>query len=190
VREPHDLGYDFYCQSRGLLEHLVRQCTLEQPNVRFFGDCAVLGLVYRDGHVEAVRCGNDGESRTVAADLVVDAGGRGSRAPRWLSEMGFQPPAETTIGMDLAYASTHFRVPEYYDRRESFTAFDWPWPDSVNWELSANGAVMEIIENDVWHLTLAGQFGDYPPRDEQGFLPLPNLCIPPSSMNSSKTQSE
>lgn len=170
VREPHDLGYDFYCQSRGLLEHCVRQCTLEQPNVRFLGDCAVQGLVYRDGHVEGVRCASDGENRALSTDLVVDACGRGSHAPRWLSEMGFQAPLETTIGVDLAYASTHFRVPEDYDRRESLVGFDWPSPNSINCELSANSAIIEIIEGDVWHLTLAGRFGDYPPRDEEGFF--------------------
>ena len=170
VREPHDLGIDFYCQSRGLLEHCIRQRTLEQPNVQFHSDRAVQGLVYRDGHVEGVRCESDGESRALTADLVVDASGRGSRAPRWLSELGFQPPAETTIGVDLAYASTHFRVPEDYDRRESLTVFDWPSPDSAHSELSANSAVMEIIEGDVWHLTLAGRFGNYPPRDEEGFF--------------------
>ena len=170
VREPHDLGYDFYCQSRGLLEHSVRQCTLEQPNVRFLDDCAVQGLVYRDGRVEGVRCGSDGQSRAVAADLVVDAGGRGARAPRWLSEMGFQPPAESKIGVDLAYASTHFRIPEDYDRREVLVGFDWPSPDSANCELSANSGLIEIIEGDVWHLTLAGRFGDYPPRDDEGFF--------------------
>ncbi len=170
VREPHDLGYDFYCQSRGLLEHCVRQCTLEQTNVRFLGDCAVQGLVYRDGHVEGVLCESDGESRALSTDLVVDACGRGSRAPRWLSEMGFQASAETTIGVDLAYASTHFRVPEDYDRQESLVGFDWPSPDSINCELSANSALLEIVEGDVWHLTLAGRFGDYPPRDEEGFF--------------------
>jgi 2-polyprenyl-6-methoxyphenol hydroxylase-like FAD-dependent oxidoreductase len=170
VREPHDLGIDSYCQSRGLLEHCVRQCTLERQNVRFLGDCAVQGLVYRDGRVEGVRYESNGESRALVTDLVVDACGRGSRAPRWLSEMGFQAPAETTIGVDLAYASTHFRVPEDYDRRESLVGFDWPSPNSINCELSANSALIEIIEGDVWHLTLAGRFGGYPPRDEEGFF--------------------
>jgi 2-polyprenyl-6-methoxyphenol hydroxylase-like FAD-dependent oxidoreductase len=170
VREPRDLGIDLYCQSRGLLEHCVRECTLELPNVRFHGECTVQGLIYRHGRVDGVQCGDNGSSHALAADLVVDASGRGSRTPRWLSEMGFQPPAETTIGVDLAYASTHFRVPDDYDRRESLMAFDWPSPDSVNCERSANSAIMEIIEGDVWHLTLAGRFGDYPPREEEGFF--------------------
>jgi 2-polyprenyl-6-methoxyphenol hydroxylase-like FAD-dependent oxidoreductase len=148
----------------------MRQCTLEQQNVRFLRDSAVQGLVCRDGRVEGVRWGSNGESSVLATDLVVDACGRGSRAPRWLSEMGFQAPAETTIGVDLAYASTHFRVPEDYDRQESLVGFDWPSPNSINCELSANSALLEIVEGDVWHLTLAGRFGDYPPRDEEGFF--------------------
>src|SRR5882724_12326148 len=32
VREPQDLGIDWYAQSRGLLEYCVRQCTLEFTN--------------------------------------------------------------------------------------------------------------------------------------------------------------
>ena len=170
VREPRDLGYDFYGQSRGLLEHCMRQCTLEQQNVRFLSDSVVQGLVCRDARVEGVRWGSNGESSVLATDLVVDACGRGSRAPRWLNEMGFQAPTESIIGVDLAYASTHFRVPENYDRRESLVGFDWPSPDSANCELSANSGLIEIIEGGVWHLTLAGRFGDYPPRDEEGFF--------------------
>jgi hypothetical protein len=170
VREPRDLGIDFYCQSRGLLEYCVRQCTLQHANVKFQGDCMVQALVYERGRVIGVQCRHDDASQTIAADLVVDAGGRGSHAPHWLTELGFPAPAETTIGVDLAYASTHFRVPADYDRQESLIVFDWPSPDSANSALSANSAIMEIIEGDTWHLTLAGRFGDYPPRDEAGFF--------------------
>jgi 2-polyprenyl-6-methoxyphenol hydroxylase-like FAD-dependent oxidoreductase len=170
VREPCDLGLDFYCQSRGLLEYCVRQATLQHTKVSLQSDCTVQELVCRNRRVEGVRYATDGSSQFVATDLVVDTGGRGSRAPRWLRELGFEAPNETAIGVDLAYASTHFRVPDDYDRRECMLAFDWPSPDSINSTASANGAVMEIIEGDVWHLTLAGRFGEYPPRDEAGFL--------------------
>src|SRR5215469_8387536 len=170
VRKPRDLGIDFYQQSRGLLEYCVRQCTVEYANVAFHADCSVHGVLSRGARVEGVRYSEDSEMRTLAADLVVDAGGRGSHAPRWLRELGFQAPAETTIGVDLAYASTYFRVPDDYDKRKCLTAFDWPSPDSANTETSANSAVMEIIEGNIWHLTLAGRFGDYPPRDEAGFF--------------------
>jgi hypothetical protein len=29
---------------------------------------------------------------------------------------------------------------------------------------------MEVIENNTWHITLAGRFGNYPPHDVEGFL--------------------
>jgi 2-polyprenyl-6-methoxyphenol hydroxylase-like FAD-dependent oxidoreductase len=106
VREPRDFGLDFFQQSRGLLEYCVRQCTLEHTNVKFRDNCAAQGLVCRDNHVEGVQYGDEGALHTLAADLVVEAGGRGSHAPRWLAELGFKTPAETTIGVDFAYASS------------------------------------------------------------------------------------
>jgi 2-polyprenyl-6-methoxyphenol hydroxylase-like FAD-dependent oxidoreductase len=35
AREPSDLGIDFYCQSRGLLEYCVREATLQHANITF-----------------------------------------------------------------------------------------------------------------------------------------------------------
>ncbi len=165
VREPRDFGVDFYQQSRGLLEYCVRQCTLDCTNVKFQNECAVQGVVCRSSHVEGVRYNRNGDSSFLAAELVVDAGGRGSHAPRWLRELGFQSPAETSIGVDLAYASTKFRVPEDCDRQERLIGFDWAIaPDCPN------HGILEIIEGDLWHVTLSGRFGKYPPHDEAGFL--------------------
>jgi 2-polyprenyl-6-methoxyphenol hydroxylase-like FAD-dependent oxidoreductase len=165
VREPRDFGVDFYQQSRGLLEYCVRQCTLDCKNVKFQNECSVQGLVSRSGHVEGVRFNNHGESSFVAANLVVDAGGRGSHAPRWLQELGFQSPTETAIGVDLAYASTKFHVPADCDRQERFIGFDW----GIAPDCPSSG-LLEIIEGNLWHVTLAGRFGQYPPQEEAGFL--------------------
>ena len=164
VREPRDLGFDITCHSRGLLEHCVRQCTLEHTNITFASESTVQGLVYEDGRVCGVRYHQAGEDHTVAADFVVDAGGRRSQAPRWLTELGFRAPEETTIGVDIAYASTKFRVPAEYDEPERLLIFFGPPPDFPN------GGIMEIIEHQTWHVTLVGRFGAYPPHDEAGFL--------------------
>ena len=56
MRRPYDLGFDIYSQSRGLLEHCVRQCTLALANVRFQTDCRVENLIYEDAWVQGVRC--------------------------------------------------------------------------------------------------------------------------------------
>jgi 2-polyprenyl-6-methoxyphenol hydroxylase-like FAD-dependent oxidoreductase len=164
VREPRDLGFDITCHSRGLLEHCVRQCTRQHPNITFAYQSTVQGLVGSDGHVRGLQYTQAGEPRTLATDLVVDAGGRQSQAPRWLTELGFQAPEATTIGVDMAYASTKFRVPDDYDELERLLVVIGPPPDYPN------AAVMEIIEDQTWHVTLAGRFGDYPPHDSEGFL--------------------
>jgi hypothetical protein len=165
VRVPRDFGVDFFQQSRGLLEHCVRQCTLDCTNVKFQTSCAVEALVCRSSYVEGVRYNRNGESGFLTADLVVEAGGPGSHAPRWLRELGFQSPAETSIGVDLAYASTKFRVPADCDRQERLIGFDWAIAPEC-----PNSGLLEIVEGDLWHVTLAGRFGQYPPRDEAGFL--------------------
>ncbi len=164
MREPRDLGIDIYCQSRGLLEHCVRQCTLASANVKYRTGGAVEGLVWEKGRIGGVRFADEGRSSSLSADLIVDAGGRGSCAPRWLTEQGFPVAAETTIGVDFAYASTKYRIPDYHGEPESFLAFFGP-PPAVT-----TGGVFEEIENDTWHLSLFGRFGDYPPIDEAGFL--------------------
>jgi len=182
VRMPRDFGIDFYQQSRGLLEHCVRQCTSECTNVKLLNECAVRALVCRNSHVEGVRYHRNGESRPLTADLVVDAGGRGSQTPRWLRELGFQSPAETSIGVDLAYASTKFRVPADCGRQERLIGFDW----SIAPECP-NSGLLEIIEGDLWHVTLAGRFGQYPPRDEAGFLAFAKSLKTSVSLTSPRT---
>lgn len=164
VKEPRDLGIDGYSQSRGLLEFCVRQCTLELPNLRLFGESAVQGLIYEQGRVSGVRVSRDGAEQTAGADLVVDAGGRGSRAARWLSELGFKTPEETVIGCDFAYTSARFRAPANYDGVEKVMLFGGPPPRY------ANGAGIGIIEDNSWMVSLAGRFGQYPPTDEEGFF--------------------
>jgi 2-polyprenyl-6-methoxyphenol hydroxylase-like FAD-dependent oxidoreductase len=100
----------------------------------------------------------------LTTDLVVDASGRQSHTPRWLTELGFQAPEVTTIGVDIAYASTKFQMPDDYAHRERLLVVMGPPPDFPN------SAILEIIEHQTWHVTLGGRFGDYPPHDAAGFL--------------------
>ncbi len=163
VKVPRDLGVNSYSQSRGLLEYCVRQFTLELANLKFADNTAVQALIYENGQVIGVRVSRDGGSDSVAADLVVDAGGRASRAPRWLNELGFPTPEETIIGCDFAYTSAKFRMPADYSAPEKVMLFGGPPPKFTN------GAGIAEIENDTWIVSLAGRFGQYPPTDEDGF---------------------
>ena len=164
VREPRDMGFDLFCQSRELLEYCIRQCTYELPNVQCESESVVQTLLHENGQVHGVQYTRSGDTQDLSADFVVDASGRGSRTPRWLTELGFQSPEETSIGADFAYASTKFRIPDTYDAPEHVIAVLGPPP------AFPNGAIMEEVEGGLWHVTLGGRFGDYPPEDEDGFL--------------------
>jgi 2-polyprenyl-6-methoxyphenol hydroxylase-like FAD-dependent oxidoreductase len=159
VKEPRYLGLDFYQQSRGLLEDCFRRCTLETPNIEFRAECAVGGLDCREGMVRGAFCADDAIS--LQADLVVDAGGRGSHAPRWLRDLGFTAPHETSIGVDFAYSTAKFQIPGYSARERGFYAIG-PGP--------AYPRAAFLGENDGgWILSVGGRFGDYPPVDDDGF---------------------
>ena len=51
-----------------------------------------------------------GAEEILAADLVVDATGRAGRTPAWLNEIGYDPPAEEQLRIDIKYASRYLRL--------------------------------------------------------------------------------
>jgi 2-polyprenyl-6-methoxyphenol hydroxylase-like FAD-dependent oxidoreductase len=59
-----------------------------------------------------VDSGDNANPEFVAADLVVDAAGRGTRLPVWLEQWGYQRPPEKVVDVGIGYASHQFRLPE------------------------------------------------------------------------------
>src|SRR5262249_31796479 len=77
-------GEPVYAQSRPYLEHQVRDRVRALPGVTVWDRCAVAGLVTtpaRDRVVGARVLPEGGGDQILAADLVVDATGRGRRTP-------------------------------------------------------------------------------------------------------------
>jgi 2-polyprenyl-6-methoxyphenol hydroxylase-like FAD-dependent oxidoreductase len=148
--------------SRGLLEHCIRQCTLEAANIELRTACAVRGLIGRNGVISGVIKSSEHSDESIAADFVVDAGGRGSGASRWLRERGYTPPRETLIGVDFAYSSARFSLSGYSDRERAFYYLGRGPADPKMAFLTEN-------EGGEWLLSIGGRFGDYPPTDEDGF---------------------
>lgn len=100
----------------------------------------------------------------LAADLVVDASGRGSRTPDWLAALGFGRPAESRIDAGLGYASRRYVLPPgTTDGWKNILVLPKP-------SVSSRGAVLYPIEHDRWMLTLGGLGAEVPPTDEAGFL--------------------
>lgn len=154
--------------SRPLLEDGVRRRLLQLPNIRLQQEIAVLEPVYdRDaGRVAGVRVaavGGTAEADTIAADLVVDGGGRGSRSPAWLEALGYERPREASVEVEIGYMTGHFRrKPEHLPGKQAVVmaacAPDW------------RVGVILAQEADRWIVTLGGYFGDYAPADPTGYI--------------------
>ena len=108
------------------------------------------------------------EDRRVAtelpADLIVDATGRASRAPRWLEDLGYEKPKETVVNAHLGYASRLYRVPEDFEADWKCAFIQAAPPEQKR------GAIIFTVEDRRWLVTLIGGGHDYPPADEAGFL--------------------
>jgi hypothetical protein len=100
---------------------------------------------------------------TLAADLVIDTTGRGSRTPAWLTEFGYDRPDEEQIKIDLAYTTRHFRL-----RSDPFGSdvaiIPAPTP------AYPRGAFLYRLPDGSVELSLTGMLGDHAPNDPDGFL--------------------
>lgn len=99
----------------------------------------------------------------IDADLVVDAGGRSSRAAEWLDELGHGSAMEETLSSELSYASRFYARPEGFPDDFSLVIVNGRPPD-----IPRSGLVQDI-ENGQWHVTLGGLAGLAVPTDEEGF---------------------
>ncbi|MCA2206961.1 NAD(P)/FAD-dependent oxidoreductase [Nocardia rosealba] len=147
--------------TRSLLETVLRRRTLRMPGIELLTRTTVQGLVGDAQRVRAVRVTGPAGEQTLAADLIVDASGRGSRITLWLTAIGANVPDEERLEVDLGYASRFFRHrPGQLDGQASVIV-------STGADGRGGGAVR--VEGDRWHVTLAGMLGDHPPTDDQGF---------------------
>ena len=117
------------------------------------------------------RAGGDGQE-ILAADLVVDATGRGGRTAAWLKEIGYDPPAEEQLRVDIKYASRHLRLRAGALGDEKLILVG---------AQPGRPAAMALFaqEGNRWILTLAGYAGHHPPVDEDGFLAFARGVAPP-----------
>jgi len=154
--------------SRPFLEGRIRARVRRLPRVRFGDPCDVVGLVadelgQRITGVRILRRADDSAEETVASDLVVDAMGRGSRTPVWLQALGYEPPAEDRIELDLVYVTRRYQLPA--------DALDGDWGTLQGPTVAKpRGGVLARLEAGTWMVTLFGLVGERPPISEEGFL--------------------
>lgn len=100
---------------------------------------------------------DSGVETTLAADLVVDAAGRGSRAPVFLDDLGYPRPREDQLTVHVSYAGLPVHLPPGTLRE--FLAFSGPEPSRpVCFAMFAG-------ENDTYRLAVQTVAGRKPPAD-------------------------
>jgi 2-polyprenyl-6-methoxyphenol hydroxylase-like FAD-dependent oxidoreductase len=171
-----DPGDPVYAPSRPCLEGRVRGRVRALPNVTVWDRCAVAGLATTpagDRVTGARVLPAGGAAQVLAADLVVDATGRGGRTPAWLTELGYDPPAEERIAVDVKYVSRYLRLPPGALGDEKLVI--------IGTEPARPPTGMALIaqEGGRWILTLAGYAGHHPPAGDDGFLAFARAVAPP-----------
>jgi 2-polyprenyl-6-methoxyphenol hydroxylase-like FAD-dependent oxidoreductase len=110
-----DLGLDQFLLSRPALELVCRRWVERERNIEFRPRMRVTELTASPDNrgVAGVRFEDTrGTLRSLAADLVVDASGRASPTLRFLEAISSAKPAQIEIGVDQAYATAIFEMPD------------------------------------------------------------------------------
>ncbi|GAA3348300.1 FAD-binding monooxygenase [Amorphoplanes nipponensis] len=160
-RTRAESGVRMLAMSRPLLESCVRRRLRAVPRVAVLEETAVAGLTGRPG--ERVTGVALADGRTLAADLVADASGRGSRSDRWLRDLGFPPPPESVITVRVHYTTRLVRGrPAGLSGPGLVVVAESP-PQHRRY-----GAAFSV-EGGRWLVTLGGFHGAQAPTDPAGF---------------------
>jgi len=112
----------------------------------------------------------NGDPEFARADLVVDAAGRGTRLPVWLTQWGYQRPTEETLDIGISYATHLFRIPEGLIQEKVVVA-------GASHDQSL-GLGMLCYEDATWVLTTFGVANAKPPRTFPEMLALAHKLLP------------
>lgn len=124
----------------------------------------------------------DGDDKEfVAADLVVDAAGRGTRLPVWLTQWGFPRPVEQEMDIGIHYATQQFRIPDGLIAEKVVVA-GASHDDSL-------GLGMLCYEDGTWVLTTFGVANAKPPKTFPEMLALAQRLLP-EHFNAALTRAE
>lgn len=153
-----DLGVDFTCLSRSLLEAVLRTRVECLQNVKIYDKCRVRALQADSGHHirAALYDLPHGGQALVTGNLFVDATGHGAATLTLLSGLGLPSPPEAMARVDMGLVTTVYKVPKA-------PPADWKalitlpsLPDN------RTGALILPIEGNLWSVTCYGRFESKP----------------------------
>ncbi|MFG3104756.1 NAD(P)/FAD-dependent oxidoreductase [Streptomyces sp. NPDC048182] len=168
----HDSGLLAYSAGRDLLDTVIRDRLRGDPRVTFLTRHEAVGL--HGGPHDSVtgvwvrrreRAAPDapGARRLLSAQFVVDASGRASRAPRWLTELGYQTPRQSVASTGTRQVSTLYAPP--LGHVGDFTGLQiTPAPGD------RRSALLTPVEGGRWAVTLTTGAGQPPPAGHRELL--------------------
>ncbi len=147
---------------RELIDWTLRKEVLRDERIRIRGGSPATGLTATpDGRtVTGVELREGGP---LPARFVVDATGRGSRAPAWLTALGHPAPEATRYDSHLGYSSRYYDVPPDRGRR-------WHGMYVQGRPDSPRGGVLVPLGDGRWLATLIGNGEHAPPTGDDAFL--------------------
>lgn len=160
-------GLKICAATRPLLEAVVRRRVLELSNVRVVEQTVADGLLL-DAHGANVtgvqlRSPTDLPHTVMDATLVVDATGRRSRGPRWLTTLGYPAPDEERLHVGVHYSTRLFR-------RDPADLGGCRQVQIAVPPGERHGGLAMAVEDDRWLVTLVGTLGERPPTALEEFI--------------------
>ena len=159
------LGQPTHSMTRPLLELTLRRQVERLSNVKVQGRCRVLSITgeSKTGAATGIFYRTpDGKVETLQADLIIDASGNGSLTLEFLKASGRRAPNETSIGINVHYASALF---DHADIRDNYKiAYTFP-----NAPEDSRGGLILPAENGSYQVVLLGRGEDIPPINETEF---------------------
>ena len=126
-------SFNIYQVTRPFLEEHVRGRLCNIPNVTLLHEHDIVASTWTSespGHsrITGARVSDcrTGEDYALAADLVVDATGRGGRTPFWLDSLGYGRPDEDHVTVNMTYASQALRMHRKHCTKSPFSSGTYP----------------------------------------------------------------
>ncbi|MBD0694788.1 NAD(P)/FAD-dependent oxidoreductase [Streptomyces sp. CBMA123] len=177
----------FLSCTRPVLDKLVLDRVRTEPSIEFLEGTDVVGLLGSGQAVTGVKVrargsgrgpedGSEsssgsssghgsgrGEVRDIPAELVIDASGRSTSVPKWLTELGCRAVPEERVDAGVAYTSRLFHRPPGVDLGYQAIYLQTKAPDKPRM------GVLLPVEGDRWIVSLAGMRGAEPEPGAEGF---------------------
>jgi 2-polyprenyl-6-methoxyphenol hydroxylase-like FAD-dependent oxidoreductase len=159
------LSRQTYAMSRPLIELTLRRQVQRLINVRMQGGCRVLNIIGESNNGIATGIcyrAPDGNVETLQSDLIIDASGNGSLTLEFLKASGRRLPEETSIGVNMRYASALFAHADITDNYKIAYTFS-------NAPEESRGGLILPAEKESYRVLLIGRGEDIPPITESEF---------------------